>query len=276
MGTEEIAIPTIKKQKMKKIININPEYSNNNDVVTILENLPAVVKTDRCETIFKKRNEVYRFRFDNGNTIVVKKFRKPNIFQALCYSTIWQNKAVKAYNYANKLRKMGIETPLPIATLTFKKLGIVNQYFFVSTEDMGCGADTVIAPNEILSSSPNVPAMIDALSRFLIEIHEKGFLHGDTNLSNIRFHEVNGGYSFSVIDTNRSKFIERPASMEECELNLCRMSHTRPVLHEIVAAYARNRGWDEIKTYSAVSGCVRKFEKGKSVTKKLKRIFKVD
>ena len=43
----------------------------------------------------------------------------------------------------------------------------------------------------------------DELAAYMVELHKKGVLHGDLNLTNILYHtDKKGQYEFTLIDTN--------------------------------------------------------------------------
>ena len=107
--------------------------------------------------------------------------------------------------------------------------------------------------------------MIDALSAYLIHLHELGFLHGDTNLSNFLYsRNADGSFSFSVIDTNRSRFLGRPANKKEALSNLIRLTHKRSLLCEIITSYALQRGWNVEEAVKTVFRLIEKREKRKN------------
>ena len=76
-------------------------------------------------------------------------------------------------------------------------------------------------------------------------MHSRGFLHGDLNLSNILFTRTpDGGFGFTVIDTNRSKWIDRKPTEKELIENLVRLSHNRAILSDVGRRYAAIAGLD--------------------------------
>lgn len=225
-----------------------------------LRRLPEAFAAGEGEMIYDKRNQVMRFEID-GRKLIAKRFRSPKGFQRLAYSTCWENKAVKAYRYAQRLISLGIDTPRPIAALTLRNsCGLVRQYFFVSEENTW--PDCVC-----LREDPNFAdreALIEALAAYIAGLHTKGFLHGDTNLSNFLYEkQADGSYRFAVIDVNRSQFVSGEPSREACLSNLFRLTHVRPLLSALVGAYARHRGWDEQECINYVDSCIRQFERRK-------------
>ncbi len=229
--------------------------------------LPETFCSGRGETLCDRRNQVKRFEV--GDTVViVKRFRRPKGLQRLAYSTFWPDKAVKAYRYALRLLELGIDTPRPIGAVTLRgRFGGVVQYYLATEEnrwpDCSC-----------LREDPDFPdreALTDALAAYLVTLHGKGFLHGDTNLSNFLYRrEADGTYRFAVIDINRSRFTSGEPTRRQCLDNLFRLTHVRPLLTALVSAYARHRQWDESACVAHVLHCLDRFERKKAFLRKLK------
>ena len=244
---------------------LSSTYSEDSIFQKFLTGLPEAFEKGEGELLYDGRNKIRRFVLPSGLVAVVKAYKRPNAFQRLCYSTFWKNKATKAFLYGEKLREMGIDTPEPMAAVTYRdKLGRVDRYYFVSAEndDPDC-----FGLNE--NSIDDAGNLIDDLMAFLIQMHEKGFLHGDTNLSNFLYKKDDGHYRFAVIDTNRSHFLGRPATKEEVCQNLSRLTHVRPLLTRLVASYARQRGWNADEIEEKVLKLIVNREKKKKIKRKL-------
>lgn len=238
------------------IITINQNYNTDTALRALLCRLPEAFANGEGELIYDERNTLRRFVMPSGLVVIVKAYKRPNLFQKICYSTFWKNKAYKSYIYALRLRQMGIDTPAAIAAVCCKKHGMVERYFFASTEDNRPDCRILRDGN-----MDNPQPLIDALMSYLIRLHDLGFMHGDTNLSNFLYdQQSDGSYHFSVIDTNRSAFLGRPATRAEATANLMRLTHKRDLLTPLVASYARQRGWDEAETVHEVLTLINKFE----------------
>lgn len=209
--------------------------------------------------IYDKRNQIRLFDVD-GRTVVVKRYKRPNLTQCVAYSWFTNNKAQKSFYYASRLDTLGIMTPHAIAAVTCREHTIVRRYYLVTEicEWPSCWSllDDGFGQKQELAS---------ALAAQLIRMHEAGFLHGDTNLSNFLYNPTDMG-QISVIDINRSKFIGRPATQKECLQNMFRLTHVRPMLHQIITTYATQRGWDATQCISYVDKCLKKFETRKRLT----------
>ncbi len=245
----------------KRSITLSPKYSDNKEIRLLTEHLPEAFASGKGDLLYDKRNKIHRFLLSDGTPVIVKKYKKPNFFQRICYSTFWNNKAKKSFYFGQRLTNLHIDTPEPIAAVTYyNNIGMVNRYYFASTEDSR--PDCLILRD---GNMDNPQPLIDALSAYLIHLHELGFLHGDTNLSNFLYsRNADGTFSFSVIDTNRSRFLGRPANRKEALSNLIRLTHKRSLLCEIITSYALQRGWNAEEAVKTVFHLIEKREKRKN------------
>lgn len=243
---------------MKKRIILSTESLYIHD---LMYRITEAFASGEGELLYDKRNKIRRFTLEDGSVVIVKQYKKPNFFQRICYSTFWNNKAKKSYFFGNMLLNLGIDTPRPIAAVTYyNNIGMENRYYFASTEDSR--PDCLILRD---GNMDNPQPMIDALSAYLIHLHELGFLHGDTNLSNFLYsRNADGSFSFSVIDTNRSRFLGRPANKKEALSNLIRLTHKRSLLCEIITSYALQHGWNVEEAVKTVFHLIEKREKRKN------------
>ena len=219
-----------------KII-INPKYNN---LSGFIEKIPEFISNGKGRIIYNKRNKVYDLITDDGTELVVKKYKVPLLHQRFDYTFLRKSKAMRAYLYGLKLLELGINTPEPIACLQGYKNGLFHTGYFVSSP---CYDEDF----RVLADETHDKELINVLVDELVMEHEKGFLHGDPNLSNYLFrlekNEVGERYIVTTIDINRSKFIANP-SQKQCLKRLVRLTHIRPLLIEIIRLYAVSRKWD--------------------------------
>ena len=220
---------------MKYKFIINPKYES---LTGFVNEIPQ--KFDReGMLIYDSRNTVRVFKQEDEK-IVVKRFHRSPLHQRFDYTFVRPSKCKRAYNYALKLQELGIGDP---------DLRLLRE------------------------EQEGHDDLIDALAHFLVTMHEKGFFHGDTNLSNFLYRKdasAPQGYCITTIDINRSLFVENP-SREDCIRNLMRLTHVRPVLKKIISRYAELRGWDVEWAVSLVMQKLDNFEKKKELTKKMKK-----
>ena len=239
---------------------VSPKYDNLTDFV---QKIPKEFDHDGV-LVYDKRNQVRIFE-EKGEKLVVKRFHRPYIFQRFDYTFIRSSKAKRAYTFALRLQKLGISTPDPVACIEVYAWGLFRDGYLVTTF---CGDPDARILREEWEEHDD---LFDAIAHFLVGMHEKGFLHGDTNLSNFLYHQdpdAPGGYHITTIDINRSHFVEHP-SMEECLKSMVRLTHVRPALQKLVGRYAELRGWNQQESVEIVMGMLDHFERKKELKHKM-------
>lgn len=240
----------------QQILILNKNYQSLHDFVC---SLPQQFQQQQGELLFKKRNEVRRFNVDNLD-IVVKKYKKPHFIQRIAYSFYRPSKAKRAYQFAEKFRTRGIDTPQEIAVLEIYKHGLLSTSYFVSLYTNGINTQKLL---DSLSPEEEQTEIINkAIAQQMALMHSKGILHGDTNLSNFLLHpsSILLPPSFTMIDLNRSHFTPSWPSDEQCIRNLVRITHNRERYNSIVKHYANLRGWDEQATLKKALYLLHRFE----------------
>ena len=106
---------------------LNPSYCQLRNFV---QKLPISFPT-LGDCIYKARNELRKFSYE-GQWYVVKNYKVPLFINRIAYTFFRPSKASRAYEYALKLRSMGIETPAPVAYIELKSGGLLQHSFFVS------------------------------------------------------------------------------------------------------------------------------------------------
>lgn len=229
---------------------INPKYGRYGDFVRSLPD--EFDKSGRL--VYDSRNQVRLFDAPDGQVLVVKRFKVPMLHQRIDYTFIRPSKAKRAYTFALRLVELGINTPEPIACVETRRHGLFHYGYFVSTY---CPDPDV---RFLRDGYEGYDDLIDAIARFIADMHGKGFVHGDVNLSNFLYRKEKGGYHLTTIDINRSHFYKRP-SVKQCLGSLVRLTHVRPLLREIVVRYAELRGWDPTASYDFVERKLSRFER---------------
>jgi tRNA A-37 threonylcarbamoyl transferase component Bud32 len=233
-------------------------------LASFIARLPEGFATEG-ELLYSGRNRVKRFWVEQEE-IVVKRYKRPNLVQKIAYSFFKKGKAERAYLFAAALRKRGIETPHEIAFIEEKHNGLLRDSYFVSTATHYAELFDVLVNHTDYDS-----AIVRALAEFLVQLHEKGVLHGDLNLTNVLYQkDTTGKYTFCLIDTNRSIFVDSP-SKEMCLENLKRITHKRELLYEIVRAYATCRGWDAEECIQKVEKKLEAFERRRALKHRFKK-----
>lgn len=218
------------------------------------------------ETLYVGRNVVKAF-VREGKTLVVKRYKRPNIVQAVAYTFFKRSKAERAFLFARMIRERGFCTPREVAFIEVKHHGLLQDSYFVSE-------NCTLPQLKYLLRRPDFDRnMADLLGQYVAQLHEKGVLHGDLNLSNILYDKAaDGSCTFWLIDTNRSEF--KCPTKNDCLENLKRLAHERPLLEHIVRSYATARGWQQEETVQGVMQRLNKFERKRRRIGKAKKLFK--
>lgn len=244
-------------------IVINPQYQH---LSYFINELPLTFN-NTGEILYQGRNQVKAFQI-KGYNIVVKRYKRPNFIQRIIYSWFRSTKACRAYKFAFRMKKLGIRTPEAIAYLEINHHGLFNDSYFVS---LRC-EDAPLFP--ILVNTPQYNKnLAEALAIHIVELHKKGFFHGDLNLANILYRQENGKPIFTFIDTNRSHFIDNPTP-KTCLRNLMRITHRIDLLRYIVQVYANQRGWDAVSSCNQVETMLHHFERKRAYKYQLKKLIK--
>lgn len=216
--------------------------------------------------IYKGRNVVRKIVVA-GENLIVKRYKKPNFFQRLAYSVWRKSKAVRAFLYAGRLNDMGVDSPAGIGVVEVYENLLFSYGYFISSE---CTYPSL----KSLLGNPDFESHIDmaeALAGFVAHLHELGILHGDLNLSNILYSfDADGCPHFTVIDTNRSRFVSNPG-VHECLDNMKRITHNRRLLEVVVRKYSAVRGLDGEDCVKYIMKRLDDFERRKRLKR---RIFK--
>lgn len=108
--------------------------------------------------IYDKRNALRTVQA-GGHTLVVKRYKRPNIFQKITYSWFRPDKSKRAFSFAQQLLENGIDTPAPAACVEWRKGSLTQRYFFF------CELTTATSLSEI--ETPGQPLPTDAAEAFV-------------------------------------------------------------------------------------------------------------
>lgn len=220
---------------MARTTVINPSFGN---LRNFIEQLPDLFIT-QGEYIHDGRNKIKVFEYQ-GIKLNVKRYRIPFFINRLVYGALRQPKAVRAYEYAMRLRGKNINTPEPVAYITEKKYGLFGFSYFISIQ--------VAYPRRFYefgdaSMTGENEKIIRDFAHFTARLHESGVYHRDYSPGNILFEHLNGQTEFCIVDINRMKF--GTVSREEGCANFARLWGQKSMFRLIAREYARARGFNE-------------------------------
>lgn len=213
---------------------LNPSYRR---LEKFMQELPLSFPT-LGECIYKARNELRRFSYE-GQSYVVKGYKVPLLVNRVAYTFFRPGKAKRAYEYALRLRAMGIETPAPVAYIEIKRGGLLWHSYFVSEN---CPYPRMMREFDS-GGVAGREDILKAFAAFTVDVHKKGVQHLDYSAGNILFDKQGDQIRFSILDLNRMRFV--PMTPKMCLANFSRFCHDEVIVRYVVGEYARLRGWDE-------------------------------
>ena len=195
------------------------------------------------ELLHDGRNTIRAFDTGAGR-LVVKRYRRPNLFNRIVYTFFRKSKAQRAYEHAERLLAAAIDTPQPVAWLETRRRGLLEDAWFVCrhTDYESLSSATTRFP-----AADTLP-VLKAFARYAATLHAKGVLHDDFNHGNILYRrDPAGEYRFQLIDANRMRF-RRRVGRRAALVNLRRLSCPGPAFLYILDAYSEACGWSSDDT----------------------------
>lgn len=212
---------------------------------------PTVVKdAARRETLREARNTVWRIDdpLNRGESLVVKRWLLKPLHKRVL-DRFKPSKARRSWNGANELLRRGIGTPRPVAYFEHATNGVLKENFYVCGFTTGGltvrSFFTAYATGEDAFEGVSARDFYEKYADFLLNMHRRGVHYRDMSPGNILVEMVEDGeLRFSMVDTARARFFERPASVRQSLTDLKRTCHP---LHwegrkEFVGIYLEKRG----------------------------------
>lgn len=192
------------------------------------------------EILHVGRNTIRAFDTEEGR-VVVKKYKRPGLFNRIVYTFFRKSKARRAYEHALRLRALGIGSPEPLAWAETRRHGLLEDAYFVCRHT---DYTPLCDATRRFPKADTLP-LLAAFARFAATLHEKGVLHEDFNHSNILYRAAphTGAYHFELIDANRMTFRRRVGERASL-VNLRRLSCPGAADLYILDAYSEARGWN--------------------------------
>jgi len=229
-------------------IVINPTYSILNSFVT---SIPTLFDQEG-ELVYAGRNQLKRYSVE-GYDIIVKRYKVPHLINRIAYTFFRPSKAKRAYEYALKLLDLGVNTPAPIAYIEQKSFGLLNHGYFISIYEK----DYTDIRNLMTGAQTN-DALLQELSSYIAQFHNKGVLHFDMSPGNILYKEVDSHFQFSLIDINRMQFLPN-ISNEKRFKSFRQLSDNKTVLTRIAQLYASASKLDEAEAIYKINNYCTEF-----------------
>jgi hypothetical protein len=215
-----------------------------------------------------KRNTIKLFNLGT-QTINIKSFKVPNIFNQIVYNFLRKSKAQRSFEFANKLLNNQIGTPQPIAYFEFTTPLLFKKSFYVS-EHLEC--DLTYRELTTNFEYPYYENILRAFTRFTFQLHEKNIQFLDHSPGNTLIKKVDGHYEFYLVDLNRMKF--KSMNFQTRIKNFSRLTILKSMVEIMSDEYAKCTGEDFNKIFEFMWKYTvdfqRKFYRKKKLKKKLK------
>tara|TARA_R110002050_G_scaffold300018_1_gene467393 strand:+ start:88262 stop:89017 length:756 start_codon:yes stop_codon:yes gene_type:complete len=231
--------------------------------------LTAIIEDfDALEGGEGKRNIIKIVKVDSVN-LNIKAFKIPNIVNQIVYNFFRKSKAQRSYEYAEKLIRMGIGTPKPIAFFEFKTSILFKKSFYVSEQ-----LDYDFTYRELTTdfSIPDYDDILRTFTRFTYSLHEKGINFLDHSPGNTLIKKNGDTYGFYLVDLNRMNF--GPLDFETRIKNFTRLTIHKSMVEVMSDEYAKCTGEDYNKIFNLMwketEAFQEKFYRKKRLKKKLK------
>ena len=216
------------------------------------------------------RNLIKEFDVD-GNKVIVKSFKKPNLINRIIYRYIRLSKAKRSYDYAMKLQEAGIGTPKPYAYFeNYDILGLKDSYYISDH----LFADLTFRELVEIPDFPDHNTILRQFTHFCFLLHEKGIEFKDHSPGNTLIKKIGDGqYAFYLVDLNRMNFHDSMSFDQRME-NLKRLTPKEEMVAVMSNEYSKYYNKPEAEIFGSLwhktSEFQRKFWRKRALKKKLK------
>ena len=250
---------------MNRIKYIQEAYTQHND---FLDNI--ILNFDTQGNVFgnQDRNTIKLFNLED-ETINVKSFKIPNIVNQIAYKFFRKSKAQRSFEYATKLKGLGIGTPNPIAYYEYKTPFLFKKSFYIS-EHLDC--DLTYRELTTNFDYPDHETILRAFTRFTFKLHENNINFLDHSPGNTLIKKVNDGYAFYLVDLNRMEF--KPMDFETRIKNFARLTIHRSMIEVMSDEYAKVSGEDYTKIVDLMWQLTETFQEKYHRKRRLKKKLK--
>lgn len=214
--------------------------------------------------IYQARNKVYNYTY--GTTkLNIKAFHAPRFVNAYAYGTLRKSKARRSFEFAGRLKSMGIGTPEPVAFIEKYESGKLRDSYYICLQIEG---DNV----RDWELKPDSEQLIQALAADLVRLHRAGVFHKDYSPGNILFtRDADGRYKFYYIDLNRMQFDVRSTDVLMQNFRAIHLGLDQTL--RLARAYAHAAGKDEHKIVEMATEQVKAYRAEKSMHQFFKNLI---
>lgn len=192
------------------------------------------------------RNSLKLFDVD-GRVLNVKSFKIPNLINQVAYKFFRKSKAQRSFEYANKLIKLGIYTPQPIAYYEFTSSFLFKRSFYLSEH---LKYDLTFRELTTDFKIKDHEAILRAFTRFTHTLHQKGVHFLDHSPGNTLINRKTDGYDFYLVDLNRMEFGE--LDFDKRMKNFSKLTIHKFMIELMANEYAKCTGEDESEIFDRI------------------------
>ena len=250
---------------MKKV-SVFSEFLNNQEK----EELSTIIADFESggDVFILGRNTIKLFEISDI-TVNIKAFRIPNRVNQIVYKFFRKSKAQRSFEYANKLIKMNIGTPKPLAYFEFKSRFLFKKSFYVSAH-LNCDYTYRDLTKDF--EIPDYDAILRAFTRFTYNLHKKGIHFLDHSPGNTLIKKNNDDYDFYLVDLNRMQF--KTLDFETRIKNFSRLTIHKSMVEVMSEEYSKCSGEDYNEVFNLMWKETENFQKKYRRKRRLKKQLK--
>jgi tRNA A-37 threonylcarbamoyl transferase component Bud32 len=229
-------------------IVINPAYAVLNKFIS---EIPVLFEQEGS-LVYIARNQLRHYSV-GGYDVIVKRYKQPHLINRIAYSYLRPSKAKRAYEYAFRLLKLGVDSPAPIAYIEEYSCGLLTYGYFISIYEKDYSLI-----RELMAGNQEDAPLIKALSLYIAELHHKGVLHLDMSPGNILYKKEGDDFHFTLIDINRMQFLSTVSKIRRFK-SFKRLSEDKDTLTTVAGFYAAAAGLNEKESIREINRYSSKF-----------------
>lgn len=217
------------------------------DVEGLMNTLAAGEIPSGAIEIYRGRNVVAKLPEEGIN---IKAYKVPGLVKGLIYGLLRKPKALRAYDNAFELLRLGIRTPEPLGVLVERKAGRLSRSFFVSRQLEGW--------SELRGAEKrsDFAGLVKTLAEFIFDMHRKGVYMKDMTPGNVLFRTDGSNFELALVDINRMSFGVTDMQLLRSKLGL--VFDTEDAGAFLARTYAALAGIDEDAAEDAARRAYRK------------------
>lgn len=220
------------------------------------------------EYIKDARNKLKLFRLNN-EVLNIKSFKIPNPINQIVYKFFRKGKAQRSFEHAEKLLKLGIGTPQPMAYYENSSGFLFKESFYVSEQ-----LKYDLTYRELINNInyPDHEAILRAFTRFTFNLHENGIHFLDHSPGNTLIIQKGNSYDFYLVDLNRMNFGDMDFTTRI--KNFARLSAHESMIGIMSDEYAKSSGDNTETVFKLMLQFTQEFQNGFQRKKRIKKKLK--